>query len=138
LGCAALLGVVGVVVVCWLVWTAVIWVFAEWHWAWIVGCALVIPCLAYGIVRAWGEPRPFVPSRQIEAWTTAVVTALVAAAPAVVLVKGWLTAVVAVLLASGSAVAVACAPWWADEPAEACADSEGRAEPPLAASTEVE
>jgi hypothetical protein len=136
-GCAALLGILGVAVVCWLLWTAVTWAVAEWHWAWIIGCALAVPCLAYGIVWAWGEPRPFVPFRQAEAWITAFVTALVAAAPVIVLVKGWLTAVVALLFALGSAVAVACAPWWAAEPPAASANSEDDAEPPVAASTEA-
>ncbi|MFK0023486.1 hypothetical protein [Streptomyces sp. NPDC090798] len=113
LGCAVLLGLLVVGAVCWLVWTAVMWVLAEWRWAWFAGFALAIPCLAYAIVHAWGEQRPFVPSRQLEAWATAVATSLAAAAPIIVLTKGWTTAVVALLIAVGSGSAVAYAPWWA-------------------------
>ncbi|MEU5600002.1 hypothetical protein [Streptomyces sp. NPDC020298] len=114
LGCAVLLGLILVGAVCWLVYQAVLWVVAEWRWAWFAGCAMVVPCAAYAIVRAWGEERPFVPSRQLEAWATAVATALTAAAPLVVLVKGWPTAVVAALTAAGSAAAVTYVPWWDD------------------------
>jgi hypothetical protein len=83
LGCAALLGIAVLGVVCWLVWSAVMWLTAEWRWAWICGCALLVPGLAYAVVRAWGEQRPFVPAVRREAWITAVLTAVAAAAPVV-------------------------------------------------------
>ncbi|MGA5037061.1 hypothetical protein ACPCA8_08365 [Streptomyces capoamus] len=114
LGCAVLLGLVLVGAVCWLVYQAVLWVVAEWRWAWFAGYAVAVPGAAYAIVCAWREERPFVPSRQLEAWTTAVATALAAAAPLVVLLKGWPTAIVALLVAAGSAAAVAYVPWWDD------------------------
>ncbi|MFJ9360756.1 hypothetical protein [Streptomyces mirabilis] len=104
MGCAALLGIIVAAVVCWLVWQAVVWTFTEWRWAWFVGYTIAVPAVAYGIVRAWGEERPFVPSRQREAWATAVLTALAATAPVVVLVKGWATGVVALLFAIGSGI----------------------------------
>ncbi|MEV6833286.1 hypothetical protein AB0N17_01920 [Streptomyces sp. NPDC051133] len=108
-GCAALLVLAAVTLVCWLVWTAVMWVVAEWRWAWFAGYMLAVPALAWAIVRVWGEQRPFVPSRQLEAWITAALTAVAAAAPVVVLAKGWGTGTVALLLALGSASAVAYA-----------------------------
>ncbi|MER5584784.1 hypothetical protein ABT090_24525 [Streptomyces asoensis] len=111
-GCAVLLGLVLVCAVCWLVYQAVLWVVAEWRWAWFAGCAVAVPCAAYAIVCAWGEERPFVPSRQREAWATAVAVALAAVAPLVVLLKGWPTAVVALLTAAGSVAAIAYLPWW--------------------------
>lgn len=100
LGCAALLGIAVLAVICWLVWTAVMWLVAEWRWVWISGCALLVPGLAYAIVRAWGEQRPFVPADRREAWITAVLTAAAAAAPVVVLIKGWGTGIPALLLAA--------------------------------------
>ncbi|MFC9640015.1 hypothetical protein ACFTZF_15840 [Streptomyces mirabilis] len=107
LGCAVLLGLAATGLACWLVWTAVMWVLAEWRWAWFAGYMLVVPALAIAIVRLWGEQRPFVPSRHLEAWMTAVLTAVAAAAPVVVLAKGWGTGTVALLLAVGSGSAVA-------------------------------
>ncbi|MFF4037423.1 hypothetical protein [Streptomyces sp. NPDC001816] len=101
-GCLALVAICAVVVVGWLVWTAVMWTVAEWRWAWFVGCAAAAPAAAFALVFAWGEERPFVPSRHREAWMTAVVTAVAAEAPAVVLVKGWGTGAVALLLALGA------------------------------------
>jgi hypothetical protein len=82
------------------------WTVAEWRWAWFLGCAAVAPAVAFALVLAWGERRPFVPSGRQEAWMTAVVTAVAAEAPVVVLVKGWGTATVALLLAlaAGSAL----------------------------------
>lgn len=104
-GCVALVAICAIAVVGWLVWTVVTWTLAEWRWAWFLGCAAVAPAAALAIVFAWGEERPFVPSRQREAWTTAVVTAVAAEAPAVVLVKGWGTGVVALLFALGAGFA---------------------------------
>ncbi|MFI1538441.1 hypothetical protein [Streptomyces anandii] len=101
-GCLALVAICAVVVVGWLVWTAVMWTLAEWRWAWFVGCAAVAPAAAYALVIAWDEQRPFVPSRRREAWMTAVVTVVAAEAPAVVLVKGWGTGAVALLCALGA------------------------------------
>ncbi|GGX91278.1 hypothetical protein [Streptomyces anandii] len=101
-GCLALVAICAVVVVGWLVWTAVMWTLAEWRWAWFVGCAAVAPAAAYALVIAWDEKRPFVPSRRREAWMTAVVTVVAAEAPAVVLVKGWGTGAVALLCALGA------------------------------------
>ncbi|KMS82548.1 hypothetical protein ACZ91_57785 [Streptomyces regensis] len=92
-------------VVGWLVWTAAMWTVAEWRWAWFVGCAVVAPAAAFALVSVWGEERPFLPSRWREAWMTAVVTAVAAEAPAVVLVKGWGTGAVALLLALGAGAA---------------------------------
>jgi small-conductance mechanosensitive channel len=106
LGCAALLGIAVLGVVCWLVWSAVMWLTAEWRWAWICGCALLVPGLAYAVVRAWGEQRPFVPAVRREAWITAVLTAVAAAAPVVVLAKGWGTGIAALLLAACAGEAV--------------------------------
>ncbi|MEU0061393.1 hypothetical protein [Streptomyces sp. NPDC006334] len=123
-GCAVLLGLVLVCAVCWLVYQAVLWVVAEWRWAWFAACAVAVPCAAYAIVCVWGEERPFVPSRQLEAWATAVAAALAAIAPLVVLLKGWPTAVVALLTAAGSAAAIAYLPWW-----EACSRTTATAVP---------
>ncbi|MGW7568971.1 hypothetical protein ACWGJV_22175 [Streptomyces tendae] len=100
LGCAALLGIAALAVICWLVWTAVMWLVAEWRWAWISGYGLLVPGLAYAVVRAWGEQRPFVPADRREAWITAVLTAVAAAAPVVVLIKGWGAGITALLLAA--------------------------------------
>ncbi|MFE2099089.1 hypothetical protein [Streptomyces sp. NPDC059468] len=101
-GCLALVAICAVVVVGWLVWTAVMWTVTEWRWAWFVGCATAAPAAAFALVFAWGEERPFVPSHRREAWMTAVVTAVAAEAPVVVLVKGWGTGAVALLLALGA------------------------------------
>ncbi|WP_445284725.1 hypothetical protein [Streptomyces sp. DSM 118148] len=101
-GCLALVAICAVVVVGWLVWTAVMWTVAEWRWAWFVGCAAAAPAAAFALVFAWREERPFAPSRRREAWMTAVVTAVAAEAPVVVLVKGWGTGAVALLLALGA------------------------------------
>ncbi|MBW8800524.1 MAG: hypothetical protein JF597_45225 [Streptomyces sp.] len=110
-GCLGLAAITAVVVVGWLVWTAVMWTLAEWRWAWFIGCAAVSPAAAFAIVLAWGEERPFVPSRRREAWMTAVVTAVAAEAPAVVLVKGWGTGTVALLFALGAgSVGAFCPP----------------------------
>ncbi|CAK7280156.1 hypothetical protein [Streptomyces misionensis] len=110
-GCLALVAICAVVVVGWLVWTAVMWTLAEWRWAWFVGCAAAAPAAAFVFVYAWGEERPFVPSRRREAWMTAVVTAVAAEAPAVVLVKGWGTGAVALLFALGAGSAGALGPF---------------------------
>lgn len=109
-GCAALLGIFAVAVVCWLVWTAVMWTLAEWRWAWFVGYMLVVPGLARAIAFTWGEQRPFMASRQLEAWTTAVLTAVAAVAPVVILAKGWGTGITALLFAIGGGLAAAYAP----------------------------
>ncbi|MFF9407581.1 hypothetical protein ACF1B0_18960 [Streptomyces anandii] len=101
-GCLALVAICAVVAVGWLVWTAVMWTLTEWRWAWFVGYAAVAPAAAYALVIAWGERRPFVPSRRREAWMTAVVTVVAAQAPAVVLLKGWGTGAVALLFALGA------------------------------------
>ncbi|GHD92045.1 hypothetical protein [Streptomyces naganishii] len=101
-GCLVLVAVCALVVVGWLVWTAVMWTVAEWRWAWFVGCAAVTPAAAFALVFAWGEERPFLPSWRREAWMTAVVTAVAAEAPAVVLLKGWGTGTVALLCALGA------------------------------------
>ncbi|MCF0087272.1 MULTISPECIES: hypothetical protein [unclassified Streptomyces] len=105
-GCLVLVGLCAAVAVGWLVWISVMWTVAEWRWAWFLGCAAVAPAVAFALVLAWGERRPFVPSGRQEAWMTAVVTAVAAEAPVVVLVKGWGTATVALLLAlaAGSAL----------------------------------
>lgn len=103
-GCAGILGLCVLAVTCWLLWTAVTWAATEWRWIWFLIYAAAVPALAYGIVRTWGEERPFAPSRQREAWATAILTATAAAAPVVVLMKGWGTGVVALLFALASGV----------------------------------
>jgi hypothetical protein len=112
LGCLGLLGIVAAGAACWLLYQAVLWVFAEWRWAWFIGCAVVVPCAAYLLVRAWGEQWPFAPSDHIEVWATAVATALAVSAPFVVLIEGWPTAVVALLIAATSATAATYLSWW--------------------------
>ncbi|MFF4542486.1 hypothetical protein [Streptomyces aureus] len=112
LGCLGLIGIAVAAVVCWLLYEAVLWVVAEWRWAWFIGCAVAVPSAAYLLVRVWGEQWPFDPMDHIEVWVTAVATALAVSTPFVVLVEGWPTAIVALLVAAGSAAGVAYLPWW--------------------------
>ncbi|MFF8531898.1 hypothetical protein ACF07B_07905 [Streptomyces sp. NPDC015532] len=112
LGCLGLIGIAVAAAVCWLLYEAVLWVVAEWRWAWFVGCAVAVPCAAYLLVRVWGEQWPFDPMDHVEVWVTAVATALAVSTSFVVLVEGWPTAVVALLVAAGSAAGVAYLPWW--------------------------
>jgi hypothetical protein len=97
LGCAVLLGVALAVLVGWLAWLAVLWFAADWRWAWITATAPVVPVVAYGVIVAWREPQPFVPSERREAWCSAVAVAVGLLAPMLVLVKGWGTAGVALI-----------------------------------------